>query len=215
MKILLILALFCSAAFAQDDTVPEQKTAATPFLMEITDIFNISGIGTVVSGRIEQGTIRTGERVEIIGARPVNITTISMLMLGGKSAQEASKGSDVNLVLKGVSRDQLSRGQIVVKPGSVRAVTRFEATIDMFASHERGRNTPISTGYRPQIVFRTVPFSGRVTLPPDVESAMPGTKGLRVTIELSESAGIETDTKFSIRDSGREVGTGVVTAIVD
>jgi elongation factor Tu len=183
--------------------------------MEITDIFNISGMGTVVSGKIERGTIRAGERVEIVGIRPVNITTVTMLMLGSKSAQQASTGSEVNLVLKGVPRDHLSRGQIVAKPGSVKAVSRFEALIEMFASHNRGRNTPIVTGYRPQIVFRTVPFSGLVTLPPDKSSAMPGTKDLKVTIELTESAGLETNTTFSIRDSGREVGTGVVTGILD
>lgn len=183
--------------------------------MEITDIFNISGMGTVVSGKIERGMIRQGERVEVIGRRPVNITTVSMLMLGGKSAQQASKGSEVNLVLKGVPRDQLSRGQVVVKPGSVAAVTRFGATIEMFASHNRGRNTPISTGYRPQLVFRTVPYSGVVTLPADTPSAMPGTKDLKVTIELTESVGIETNTPFSIRDNGREVGRGIVTAILE
>jgi len=216
MRLLILIAallVFAVTASAQATVVPT-KPVEPPFLMEVRDIFTISGVGTVVVGTIERGTIRTGERIEIVGIRPVNAARVDIMTLGGRTVREATTGSEVNLVLKGVPRDNISRGQLVVKPGSVTIAATFQATIDMFASHERGRNTPIATGYRPQIVFRTVPFSGLVNLPPDRPTAAPGTKGLKVTIELTESAGIEPNTKFSIRDDGREVGTGVVTTIL-
>ncbi len=216
MKIVIVITLVCIAAFStfgqSASTTP--KDVEPPFLMEITDIFAISGIGTMVTGKIERGTIRTGERIEIVGFKHVNITTVTMVTINGRTVPAAASGSEVSLVLKGVSRDNLVRGQLIVKPGSLKAVTTYEATIHMFASHERGRNTPIATGYRPQIVFRTVPFSALVTLPPEKPTAAPGTKDLKVTIELTASAGIEINSKFSIRDSGREVGNGVVTAIL-
>lgn len=216
MKLLILIAALCvwaGAVSAQDVTVTPKPVEA-PFLMEITDIYNISGIGAVVNGRIERGTIRIGERVEVVGFKPVNITTVSMLTLDSRAVQSATAGDAVGLVLKGVPRDQISRGQLVIKPGSVTVAAAFQASIDMFASHERGRNTPIATGYRPHIVFRTVPFSAVVTLPTDKPTAAPGIKGLKVTIELNDRVGIEINTKFSIRDGGREVGTGIVTAIV-
>jgi elongation factor Tu len=214
LKLLLPIAVICIFAptlFAQNI---KPASVDPPFLMEVRDIFAISGVGTAVLGTIERGVIRTGERIEIVGIRPVNITTVTMVTIGGRSVPFAAAGSEVSLILKGVQRDNISRGQLIVKPGSVKAATMFEATIDMFASHERGRNTPIATGYRPQIVFRTVPFSGLITLPPDKPTAAPGTKGLKVTIELTAGAGVELNSKFTIRDSGREVGTGVVTGIL-
>jgi elongation factor Tu len=216
MKLLILIAVFFVLAFtaSAQDTEVSPKPVETPFLMEIRDIFTISGVGTTVVGTIERGRIRTGERIEIVGIRPVNAARVDIMTVGGRTVREASAGSEVNLVLKGVPRDLVSRGQLVVKPGSVTVAATFQATIDMNASHERGRNTPIATGYRPQIVFRTVPFSGMVNLPDDTPTAAPGTKGLKVTIELDESAGIEPGARFSIRDSGREVGTGVVTTIL-
>lgn len=210
MKMLSLLAvvLVCSTlSFGQKvETKPE------PFFMEIEDMFSVAGVGIMATGTIVRGKVKVGDEVELVGIMPTKATSVLRIIKPPirEPQTEAAKGDAVGLVLKGVERDDLSRGQAIAKPGSVTAVSRFKATLDMVSPLAGGRRTPFFTGYRPQVFIRLGMYTGIVTLPPDVESVAAGAKGVEVEIELNSPAALEKGTAFDLKEGGRVVGKGTV-----
>ncbi|MGB5013087.1 MAG: EF-Tu/IF-2/RF-3 family GTPase [Pyrinomonadaceae bacterium] len=192
-----------------------QKPTPTPapFLMEIEDVFSIAGVGTIATGKIESGTVKPGDAVEVIGIKPTVRTTVVRIDAFGKSLPEANAGKNIGLLLKGIQKTDVVRGQLIARPDSVKAYTKFKGTLDMVDVKDGGRRTPMPTGFRSQVFFRSVGFSGVVTLPTGKASAAAGEKGIAVEIELTESAGLSKGAKFSLRDGGRTIGIGVITAL--
>ena len=195
-----------------------QKTKPTPtpatFLMEIEDVFYISGRGTIATGKVERGIIKTGDVVEIVGIKPTAQTTATLVDASGKPLSEAGVGTNIGMLLKGLQKADVTRGQLIAKPGSVKAYKKFKATIDLVEVKDGGRKTPIATGFRPQIFFRSVGFSGVITLSAGKSNAAAGEKGVVVEIELSEPAAIEKGGKFSLREYGKTIASGTITALV-
>ena len=192
--------------------VPPRDTDK-PFLMSIEDVFTISGRGTVVTGRVERGELKLNDEVEIVGLRPTQKTVVTGIEMFRKSLDSAIAGDNAGALLRGISRDQVERGQVLAKPGSVTPHTNFKGSVYVLSKEEGGRHTPFFANYRPQFYFRTTDVTGVITLPEGTEMVMPG-DNVDMTVELIAPVALENGTKFSIREGGRTVGAGVVTEIV-
>ncbi|WP_035235625.1 elongation factor Tu [Desulfobacter vibrioformis] len=198
-----------------DSYVPEpERDVAKPFLMPIEDVFSISGRGTVVTGRIERGVIKTGEEIEIVGIRDTAKTVCTGVEMFRKLLDEGQAGDNVGLLLRGTKRDQVERGQVVCKPGTITPHTKFKAEMYALSKEEGGRHTPFFTGYRPQFFFRTTDITGVLTLDEGVEMIMPGDNAT-INVELINPIAMEKELRFAIREGGRTVGAGVVGEIVE
>ncbi|MEG0794332.1 MAG: elongation factor Tu [Bacilli bacterium] len=184
-----------------------------PFLMSIEDVFTISGRGTVVTGRVERGQVKINEEVEIVGLRPTKKTVVTGIEMFRKSLDFAQAGDNAGVLLRGISRDDVERGQVVAKPGSVTPHTNFKASVYVLSKEEGGRHTPFFSNYRPQFYFRTTDVTGVIELPAGVEMVMPG-DNIDITVDLIAPVALENGTKFSIREGGHTVGAGVVSEII-
>ena len=184
-----------------------------PFLMPIEDIFSIEGRGTVITGRIERGVIKVGEDVEIVGIKPTSKTTVTGIEMFNKSLQEGQAGDNAGILLRGTRKEDVHRGQVVAKPGSVTPHTDFEAEVYVLKKEEGGRHTPFFNGYKPQFYIRTTDVTGEVTLPEKVEMVMPGDT-ITFKVKLVAPVALEEKQRFAIREGGKTVGAGVVTKIV-
>ena len=191
---------------------PERDTDK-PFLLAIEDVLTITGRGTVVTGRVERGTVKMGEAVEIVGIKETKSTVITGIEMFRKQLDMAQAGDNAGILLRGVSRDEVVRGQVLVKPGSVTPHTKFTAEVYVLTKEEGGRHTAFLSNYRPQFYFRTTDITGVITLPAGVEMVMPG-DNVNLTVELIHPVAIEKGTKFSIREGGRTVGAGTVAEII-
>jgi len=199
---------------ACDNYFPEpERDLEKPFLMPVGDVFSISGRGTVVTGRAERGIIRTGDEVEIIGIRPTFKTVCTGVEMFRKTLDEGRAGDDVGVLLRGTKREDVERGQVVAKPGSITPHTKFKAAVYVLTKEEGGRHTPFFPGYRPQFYFRTTDVTGICTLPEGVEMVMPG-DNVEMEVELIMPIAMEEQLRFAIREGGRTVGAGVVSKII-
>ena len=200
---------------ALDDFVPEPvRDTDKPFLMPIEDIFTIQGRGTVVTGRIERGEIKVNEEIEIVGIRETQKTVCTGVEMFRKLLDEGKAGENVGILLRGTERDEVERGQVLSKPGSITPHTKFEATVYVLSKEEGGRHTPFFKGYRPQFYVRTTDVTGAVELPDGVEMVMPG-DNIDMSVELISPIAMEDGMNFAIREGGRTVGSGVVTKIIE
>ncbi len=201
---------------AMDEYIPEpQREVDKPFLMAIEDVFSITGRGTVVTGRVERGILKPGEEVEIVGLRDKPIkTVVTSIEMFRKVLDEALPGDNVGLLLRGVKKDEVERGMVVAKPGSITPHTKFKAQVYVLKPEEGGRHTPFFNGYRPQFYFRTTDVTGTIKLPEGREMVMPG-DNVELVVELIKPVAIEEGLRFAIREGGRTVGAGVVTSIVE
>ena len=200
---------------AVDEYIPEPKREIDkPFLMPIEDVFSISGRGTVVTGRVERGVIRPGDEVEIVGLRPTIKTVATSVEMFRKILDEGLPGDNVGVLLRGVGKDEVERGQVLAEPGSITPHTRFKAEVYVLTKEEGGRHTPFFSGYRPQFYFRTTDVTGVVTLPEGVEMVMPG-DNVEIEVQLIKPVAMEEGLRFAIREGGRTVGAGVVTKILE
>ena len=184
-----------------------------PFLMSIEDVFSISGRGTVVTGRIDRGIIKVGDEIEIVGLRPTSKTVCTGVEMFRKLLDEGRAGDNVGVLLRGTKREEVERGQVLAKPGSITPHTKFECEVYILTKEEGGRHTPFFKGYRPQFYFRTTDVTGSVELPEGVEMVMPG-DNIKMTIELISPIAMEEGLRFAIREGGRTVGAGVVSKIL-
>jgi elongation factor Tu len=184
-----------------------------PFLMSVEDVFTISGRGTVATGRVERGTLQLNEEVEIIGIRPTRKTVVTGIEMFHKQLDKALAGDNLGALLRGVNRDEIERGQVLAKPGTVQPHTQFKAQVYILSKEEGGRHTPFVENYRPQFYFRTTDVTGTIKLPEGVDMVMPG-DNVEMTVDLGAPIAIEQGTTFSIREGGRTVGAGNVTEIV-
>ena len=199
---------------AVDDYIPEPKRDMDkPFLMPVGDVFTISGRGTVVTGRVDRGIVKVGEEIEIIGIRPTIKTVCTGVEMFRKTLDEGRAGDDVGLLIRGIKREEVERGQVVAKPGSITPHTKFEAAVYVLTKEEGGRHTPFFSGYRPQFYFRTTDVTGVATLPEGVEMVMPG-DNVKMSIELIMPIAMEEQLRFAIREGGRTVGAGVVSKVI-
>ena len=199
---------------ALDSWIPEpQRDIDKPFLMPVEDVFSISGRGTVVTGRIERGTIKVGDEVEIVGIRPTQKTTVTGVEMFRKLLEQGQAGDNAGLLLRGTKRDEVERGQVLAKPGSITPHTEFEAEVYVLSKDEGGRHTPFFKGYRPQFYFRTTDITGTVNLPEGVEMVMPG-DNVKMTVSLINPVAMDEGLRFAIREGGRTVGAGVVSKIL-
>ncbi|WP_419175623.1 elongation factor Tu [Desulfosediminicola sp.] len=199
---------------AVDSYVPEpERDVDMPFLMPIEDVFSISGRGTVATGRVERGIIKVGEEVEIVGIKETQKTTCTGVEMFRKLLDEGQAGDNIGALLRGVKREEIERGQVLAKPGSITPHTNFEAECYILGKDEGGRHTPFFNGYRPQFYFRTTDVTGIVTLPEGTEMVMPG-DNVSVTAELITPIAMDEGLRFAIREGGRTVGAGVVSKIV-
>jgi elongation factor Tu len=190
-----------------------QRVIDKPFLMPIEDVFSISGRGTVVTGRIERGIIKVNEEVEIVGIRPTVKTTCTGVEMFRKLLDEGQAGDNVGVLLRGTKREEVERGQVLAKPGSITPHTKFECEVYVLTKEEGGRHTPFFKGYRPQFYFRTTDVTGTIQLPDGVEMVMPG-DNIKMTVELIAPIAMEEGLRFAIREGGRTVGAGVVSKIL-
>jgi elongation factor Tu len=200
---------------AMDDYIPQPERAVDgAFLMPIEDVFSISGRGTVVTGRIERGIVKVGDEVEIVGIRPTTKTTCTGVEMFRKLLDEGQAGDNVGVLLRGTKRDDVERGQVLAKPGSITPHTKFEAEVYVLTKEEGGRHTPFFKGYRPQFYFRTTDVTGTVELPEGTEMVMPG-DNVQMKVELIAPIAMEDGLRFAIREGGRTVGAGVVARIIE
>ncbi|MBW2630218.1 MAG: elongation factor Tu [Deltaproteobacteria bacterium] len=200
---------------AVDTYIPEPvRDLDRPFLMPVGDVFTISGRGTVVTGRVDRGVVKTGEEVEIVGIRPTSKTVCTGVEMFRKTLDEGRAGDDVGLLLRGIKREDVERGQVVAKPGSITPHTKFKAQVYVLTKEEGGRHTPFFNGYRPQFYFRTTDVTGVATLPEGVEMVMPG-DNVEIVAELITPIAMEDQLRFAIREGGRTVGAGVVSEIIE
>jgi elongation factor Tu len=200
---------------AVDTYIPEPvRDLDKPFLMPVGDVFTISGRGTVVTGRIDRGIVRTGEEVEIIGIRPTFKTVCTGVEMFRKTLDEGRAGDDVGVLLRGTKREDVERGQVVAKPGSITPHTKFKAQVYVLTKEEGGRHTPFFNGYRPQFYFRTTDVTGVANLPEGVEMVMPG-DNVELEVNLITPIAMEEQLRFAIREGGRTVGAGVVSKIIE
>jgi elongation factor Tu len=183
-----------------------------PFLMPVEDVFSISGRGTVVTGRVERGIVKVGEELEIVGIRATSKTTCTGVEMFRKLLDQGQAGDNVGLLLRGIKREDVERGQVVVKPGSITPHTNFEGSVYILSKDEGGRHTPFFNNYRPQFYFRTTDVTGVVTLPAGTEMVMPG-DNTEMTVELIQPIAMEEGLRFAIREGGRTVGAGRVVKI--
>jgi len=184
------------------------------FLMPVEDVFSISGRGTVVTGRIEKGTIKVGETIEIVGIRDTQTTTVTGVEMFRKEMDQGEAGDNCGILLRGTAKEDVERGQVLVKPGSITPHTKFRCETYILSKEEGGRHTPFFSGYRPQFYVRTTDVTGSVTLPEGTEMVMPG-DNVEMTVELVNPVALEKGTKFAIREGGRTVGAGVVAEIIE
>ena len=200
---------------AVDEWIPTpERDTEKPFLMSIEDVFTITGRGTVVTGRVERGKLNLNDEVEIVGIKPTQKTVVTGIEMFKKSLDYAEAGDNAGVLLRGISREQVERGQVLAKPGTVTPHKKFEAEVYVLSKEEGGRHTPFFANYRPQFYFRTTDITGVITLPEGVEMVMPG-DNVSMTVELINPIAIEQGTEFSIREGGRTVGAGKVTKIVE
>jgi elongation factor Tu len=199
---------------ALDAWIPEpQRDIDKPFLMPVEDVFSISGRGTVVTGRIERGIIKVGDEIEIVGIRPTVKTTVTGVEMFRKLLDQGQAGDNAGLLLRGTKRDDVERGQVLCKPGSINPHTDFEAEVYVLSKDEGGRHTPFFKGYRPQFYFRTTDVTGACQLPEGVEMVMPG-DNVKMVVSLIAPIAMDEGLRFAIREGGRTVGAGVVAKIV-
>ena len=198
---------------AVDEYIPDPaRETDKPFLMSIEDVFTISGRGTVVTGRVERGQLKLNDEVEIVGLKETQKTVVTGIEMFRKQLDFAEAGDNAGVLLRGISREQVQRGQVLAKPGTVTPHTKFEAQVYVLSKEEGGRHTPFFSNYRPQFYFRTTDVTGVVTLPEGTEMVMPG-DNVSMSVELIAPIALENGTKFSIREGGRTVGAGTVTKI--
>jgi elongation factor Tu len=200
---------------AMDDYIPEpERDTDKPFLMPIEDVFSISGRGTVVTGRVERGIIKVGEEVEIVGIKETEKTTCTGVEMFRKLLDEGRAGDNVGVLLRGIKRDEVERGQVLSHVGTITPHTKFEAEVYILSKDEGGRHTPFFKGYRPQFYFRTTDVTGAVELPEGIEMVMPG-DNVQMKVELIAPIAMEEGLRFAIREGGRTVGAGVVAKIFE
>jgi len=200
---------------AVDSFIPEPtRDLDKDFLMSVEDVFTISGRGTVATGQIERGIVKVGEEIEITGIRDTQTTTVTGVEMFRKSLDQGQAGDNVGILLRGVKREDLERGQVICKPGSITPHTKFKGQVYVLDKDEGGRHTPFFTNYRPQFYFRTTDVTGVVTLPDGVEMVMPG-DNVEVTIELISPIAMEKEVRFAIREGGRTIGSGVVSEVIE
>ena len=199
---------------AMDDYIPlPERPVDMPFLMPIEDVFSISGRGTVVTGRVERGIVKVSEEVEIVGIRDTVKTTCTGVEMFRKLLDEGRAGDNVGILLRGTKREDVERGQVLCKPGSIKPHTHFTAEVYVLSKEEGGRHTPFFNNYRPQFYFRTTDVTGAVELPADKEMVMPG-DNVSITVKLIAPIAMEEGLRFAIREGGRTVGAGVVAKII-
>ncbi|MDE3135692.1 MAG: elongation factor Tu [Acidobacteriota bacterium] len=200
---------------ATDQYIPEpQRDIDRPFLMPIEDIFSITGRGTVVTGRVERGRVRVSEEVEIVGFRDTRKTVVTGVEMFRKLLDEGMAGDNVGLLLRGIEKDEVERGQVICKPGSITPHTKFKAEVYVLKKEEGGRHTPFFTGYRPQFYLRTTDVTGNVKLPQGVEMVMPG-DSINMEVELIQPVAMDKGLRFAIREGGHTVGAGAVTEVIE
>ncbi len=200
---------------AVDETIPvPERPLDKPFLMPIEDVFTISGRGTVVTGRLERGIIKVSDELELVGFRPTQKTVCTGVEMFRKILDQGEAGDNIGVLLRGIKRDEVERGQVVAKPGSITPHTKFEAQVYVLTKEEGGRHTPFFPGYRPQFYFRTTDVTGVIQLPEGVEMVMPG-DNINMKGELITPVALEKELRFAIREGGRTVGAGVVTEIIE
>ncbi len=200
---------------ALDSFIPEPKRALDkPFLMPIEDVFSITGRGTVVTGRVDQGIVKVGDEVEIVGIKPTQKTVVTGVEMFRKLLDQGQAGDNVGCLLRGTGKDDVERGQVLAKPGSIKPHTKFKAAAYILTKEEGGRHTPFFTGYRPQFYFRTTDVTGVAHLPTGTEMVMPG-DNVEITVELITPIAMDKEQRFAIREGGRTVGSGVVAEIVE
>ena len=198
-----------------DEYIPEPERAIDqPFLMPIEDVFSISGRGTVVTGRVERGIITVGEEIEIVGIKDTTKTTCTGVEMFRKLLDEGRAGENVGVLLRGTKRDEVERGQVLCKPGTIKPHTKFESEVYVLSKEEGGRHTPFFKGYRPQFYFRTTDVTGACELPEGVEMVMPG-DNIQMVVTLIAPIAMEDGLRFAIREGGRTVGAGVVAKILE
>jgi elongation factor Tu len=196
-----------------DDYIPTpERPLDKPFLMPVEDVFSISGRGTVVTGRVEQGIIKVGEEVEIVGIRDTQKTTVTGVEMFRKLLDQGQAGDNIGALIRGIDREGVERGQVLCKPGSITPHSKFEAEAYILTKEEGGRHTPFFTNYRPQFYFRTTDVTGVVTLPADKEMVLPG-DNVKMDVELITPIAMDQGLRFAIREGGRTVGAGVVSAV--
>ena len=200
---------------AVDEWIPTpERDVDKPFLMSIEDVFTITGRGTVVTGRVERGQLKLNDEVEIVGLRDTQKTVVTGIEMFRKTLDYAEAGDNAGVLLRGISRDDVERGQVLAKPGSVHPHKKFTAQVYVLSKEEGGRHTPFFSNYRPQFYFRTTDVTGVITLPEGTEMVMPG-DNVTMTVELIAPIAVENGTKFSIREGGRTVGAGNVSDIIE
>jgi len=198
---------------AVDDWIPTpERPLDKPFLMPIEDVFSISGRGTVVTGRVEQGIVKVGEEVEIVGIRDTQKTVVTGVEMFRKLLDQGQAGDNIGALLRGVGREDVERGQVLCKPGSIKPHTDFQAEVYVLSKDEGGRHTPFFANYRPQFYFRTTDVTGEVVLPEGTEMVMPG-DNVNIGVKLIAPIAMDTGLRFAIREGGRTVGAGVVATI--
>ncbi len=202
-------------AAALDDYIPEPvRELDKPFLMPVEDVFSITGRGTVATGRIEQGIVKTGDTVEIVGVHDSTSTVVTGVEMFRKILDEGRAGDNVGCLLRGTKREEIERGQVLCKPGSITPHTKFKSEVYVLKKEEGGRHTPFFSGYRPQFYFRTTDVTGVAKLPDGVEMVMPG-DNVQMEIELIQPIAMDQGLRFAIREGGRTVGSGVVSEIIE
>jgi elongation factor Tu len=202
-------------ADALDAYIPTpQRAVDKPFLLPIEDVFSISGRGTVVTGRVERGVVKVGEEVEIVGIRPTVKTTCTGVEMFRKLLDQGQAGDNVGVLLRGTKRDDVERGQVLAKPGSIKPHTHFTGEVYCLSKEEGGRHTPFFNNYRPQFYFRTTDVTGAIAMPEGVEMVMPG-DNVQMTVKLISPIAMEEGLRFAIREGGRTVGAGVVAKIIE
>jgi elongation factor Tu len=198
-----------------DRYIPQpERPLDRPFLMPIEDVFSISGRGTVVTGRVETGIVKVGEEVEIVGMRPTTKTTVTGVEMFRKLLDQGQAGDNIGALLRGTKREDVERGQVLAKPGTITPHTKFKAETYVLSKEEGGRHTPFFGNYRPQFYFRTTDVTGMVTLPEGTEMVMPG-DNVTLTIQLIAPIAMDQGLRFAIREGGRTVGAGVVAQIIE
>jgi elongation factor Tu len=199
---------------AVDDYIPEPvREVDKPFLMPVEDVFTISGRGTVATGKVEQGVIKVNDPVEIVGLRPTQRTVCTGVEMFRKILDEGRAGDNIGVLLRGTKKEEVERGQVLCKPGSITPHTNFEANVYVLTKEEGGRHKPFFSNYRPQFYFRTTDVTGSITLPEGVEMTMPG-DNVTMTVELQKPIAMDEGLRFAIREGGRTVGAGRVTKIL-
>jgi elongation factor Tu len=197
-----------------DEYIPiPERAIDQPFLLPIEDVFSISGRGTVVTGRVERGIVKVGEELEIVGLKPTLKTICTGVEMFRKLLDEGRAGDNVGVLLRGTKREEVERGQVLAKPGTITPHTTFEAEVYVLSKEEGGRHTPFFKGYRPQFYFRTTDVTGEVELPAGVEMVMPG-DNIKIVVKLIAPVAMEDGVRFAIREGGRTVGAGVVAKVI-